>query len=158
MGCVGQRHIWALLTILTDYTNRIIYCRAEAFSNISNLQRLPKYPSALRLQSQHNLSPRSVPAILYMKAAIKPQSTPTSQATALWYSPYNYQLLISKYYLGASTNGKTKKEICAYFDLLSVWFPLIFWRKTSLKTKQRERMREGYREEAHILKEPEGTR
>lgn len=36
--------------------------------------------------------------------------------------------------------------------LLSLWLPL-FWRKTSLKTKQRERVREAHIEESLYSKE-----
>lgn len=121
-----------------------------------------KYSPALRLQSQHNLSPRSVLVILSTKAAIKPQSISNPQVTLLYDILLTTSLIIinssfRNTALRASTNGKKKqRQKCMLtLMLLSLWFPLMFWRKTSLKMKEWGRHTEG---KAHILKEPEGTR
>lgn len=112
----------------------------------------------LKPQSQHNLSLGSVLVIPSMKAAIKPQNSSIPQSSfTLWYSPYsisyNYQLLISKCYPRASTNGKNKgRNVCWLWCCCPSGSSLIFWRKTSLKMKLRERVREAHRGESSYSK------
>lgn len=117
-----------------------------------------KYPPALRLQSQHNLSPRSVLVILSTKAAIKPQSISNPQVTLLYDILLTTSLIIinssfRNTALRASTNGKKKKktktEMYADFDVV---VPLVPTNVLEENIFENEGVREAHRGESSYSK------